>query len=117
LLFDLHPVGGGMAAGLACLDTAGDLDGPCKQQQLFGQRSLAGIRVGNDGEGASPFYFVWNAHIQILILAHKALAHTRRLKPASTVPARMNSTPKLRFIQRMRRGVRSIRSIRAARAV
>ena len=33
-----------MARGLAALDGAGQLDGAAEQQQLFGQRGLAGIR-------------------------------------------------------------------------
>ena len=57
LLLDLHPVGGGMPRGLACLDAAGDLDGPCVEQQLFGQRGLARVGVGNDGERPPPADF------------------------------------------------------------
>ena len=53
LLLDLHPVGGGVARGLARLHRAGDLDRAGEQQQLFGQRGLAGVGVGNDGEGAA----------------------------------------------------------------
>ena len=62
LLLDLHPVGGGMAAGLARLDAAGDVDGTGKQQQLFGERGLACVRVRDDGEGASPCCFLANRH-------------------------------------------------------
>ena len=57
LLFNLHPVGGRMAAGLACLDRAGDLDRAREQQQFFGQRGFTGIRVGNDGKGAAAAGF------------------------------------------------------------
>ena len=35
------------------LDRAGDLDRARKEQQLLGQRRLAGVGVGNDGEGAA----------------------------------------------------------------
>ena len=38
--------------GLAALDGAGHLDRAAEQQQLLGQRGLAGIRVGDDGKGA-----------------------------------------------------------------
>jgi hypothetical protein len=53
LLLDLHPVGGGMAAGLAALDGAGDLDCAREQQQLFRQRRFTRVGVGNDGKGAA----------------------------------------------------------------
>ena len=39
--------------GLARLHRAGDLDRAGEQQQLLGQRRLAGVGVGNDGEGAA----------------------------------------------------------------
>ena len=35
------------------LDLAGELDGAAEQQQLFGQRGLAGVRVRDDREGAA----------------------------------------------------------------
>jgi hypothetical protein len=53
LLLDVHPVRGRMAAALAALDGAGQLDRAREQQQLFGQRGLAGVGVGNDAEGAA----------------------------------------------------------------
>ena len=40
-----------MTRGLAGLDRTGDLDRAREQQQLFRQRGLARVRVGNDGEG------------------------------------------------------------------
>jgi len=46
-----------MAIGLAAAHRAGQLDRPCVQQQFFGQRGLAGVRVGNDGEGAAALDF------------------------------------------------------------
>ena len=36
------------------LDRTRKLDGTAEQQQLFGQRCLAGIRVGDDREGTPP---------------------------------------------------------------
>ena len=53
LLLQRHPVRGGVAGGLAALDRAGHLDRAAEQQQLLGQRGLAGVGVGNDGEGAA----------------------------------------------------------------
>ena len=39
-----------MPSGLAALHRAGHLDGAAEQQQLFCQRGLAGVGMGNDGE-------------------------------------------------------------------
>ena len=52
LALDLHPVRAGLDAILLGLDLAGELDGAAEQQQLFRQRRLAGVRVGDDREGA-----------------------------------------------------------------
>jgi hypothetical protein len=52
LLLDLHPVGAGAAIGAARLDLAGEVDGAAEQEELLGQRRLAGIRVRDDGKGA-----------------------------------------------------------------
>ena len=41
-------------AVLLGLDLAGKLDGAAEQQQLLGQRRLAGVRVRNDRECAAP---------------------------------------------------------------
>jgi len=58
LLLQLHPVAGRVASGLAALDRASELDRTAEQQQLFGQGRLAGIGMGDDGEGAPPVEFV-----------------------------------------------------------
>ena len=50
LLFDLHPVGRGVAAGLPRLDAAGDVNGAREQQQLLGQGRLTRVGVRNDGK-------------------------------------------------------------------
>ncbi len=52
LALDRHPVGTGPPPLAARLDLAGKLDRAAKQQQLFGQRGLAGIGVRDDREGA-----------------------------------------------------------------
>ena len=44
-----------MAGGFARLHRAGELDGAAEQQQLLGERGLARVGVGDDGEGAALF--------------------------------------------------------------
>ena len=52
LLLQLHPVAGGVAAGAARLDAPGQVDGSSIEEQLLGERRLAGVGMTNDGEGA-----------------------------------------------------------------
>ena len=47
-----------MATGFAGLDRAGNLNRTRKQQQLFGERGLARVGVGNDGKGTPAARFV-----------------------------------------------------------
>ena len=49
---DAHPVGTGLAAIGLGAHFAGELNGAAEQEQLFGQRRLAGVRMRNDREGA-----------------------------------------------------------------
>ena len=58
LALDLHPVGTGVAPFALGLDLPGEIDGAAEQQQLFGQRGLAGVRVGNDRKGPPPRHFI-----------------------------------------------------------
>ena len=58
LALDLHPVGTGIAPLALGLDLPRQIDGAAEQQQLFGQRGLAGVRVGNDGKGPPPRHFI-----------------------------------------------------------
>ena len=58
LALDLHPVGAGVAPLALGLDLAGEIDGAAEQQQLLGQRGLAGVGVGDDGKGAPARHFV-----------------------------------------------------------
>ena len=53
LALDLHPVGARLHAVLLGLHLAGELDRAAEQQQLFGQRRLAGVGVRDDREGAA----------------------------------------------------------------
>jgi len=52
LLLQLHPVGRRVPPGPARLHAAREVDGSAVEQQLLGQRRLARVRVGDDGEGA-----------------------------------------------------------------
>ncbi len=54
LALDLHPVRAGAALLAARPHGAGQADGPRGVQQVFRQRGLAGVGVGDDGEGAPP---------------------------------------------------------------
>ena len=49
---DGHPVGTGAAALALGADVAGKLDGTAGAKQVLGQGGLAGVGVGDDGEGA-----------------------------------------------------------------
>ena len=55
LLLDVHPVGRGVLIAFARLDAARRADCAAVQQQLFGQRGFARVRVRDDGKG-SPFF-------------------------------------------------------------
>jgi hypothetical protein len=47
-----------MPRGLAALDGAGHLDRASEQQQLLGQRGLAGVRMRNDRKRAAASDFL-----------------------------------------------------------
>jgi hypothetical protein len=48
-----HPVGPGAPALALGADIAGKLDRAARPQQVLGQRGLAGVGMGDDGEGAA----------------------------------------------------------------
>ena len=50
LLLELHPVARRVPLRPACLDGAGEVNGPAVEKELFGQRGFPGIRVTDDGE-------------------------------------------------------------------
>ena len=58
LALDLHPVGTGVAPLALGLDLAGEIDRAAEQQQLFGQRGLAGVRMRDDRKGAAARHFI-----------------------------------------------------------
>ena len=49
-----HPVGAGLRGVALGADLAGELNRAAEQQQLFGQRGLAGVGMRNNREGAPP---------------------------------------------------------------
>ena len=51
LLLNLHPVGGGGPGVFLALHLPGLGDGPSVKEELFGEGGLAGVGVGDDGEG------------------------------------------------------------------
>ena len=59
----LHPVGDGVGPPALGLDRAGQLDDAAVEQQLLGQRGLAGVGVRDDGEGAAAADLVLGAHV------------------------------------------------------
>ena len=57
LLLERHPVGRGMASIFPSAHGTGELDGARVQQQLLGQRGLAGVRMRNDRKRPAPCHF------------------------------------------------------------
>ena len=62
LFFYLHPVGGRRLADFVRLDGSGHMDGAAEEQQLLGQRRLAGIGVTDDGKSPAFGYFFVQCH-------------------------------------------------------
>src|SRR5581483_4022649 len=57
LALDLHPVRTRVAPLALGLDLAREIDGPAEQQELLGQRGLAGVGMGDDRKGAPARHF------------------------------------------------------------
>ena len=68
LLLDLHPVGSRVPRGLARFDAARDVDRAREEQELFGERGLARVRMRNDRKGAPARGFVSDAHVRCVSL-------------------------------------------------
>ena len=62
LLLHCHPVRGGMTRSFAPLHGSSQLNGTAEQQQLFGQRGLAGIWVRDNREGTPARDLVVGLH-------------------------------------------------------
>ena len=57
LLFNLHPVGCCGLFDFVRLDGTGNMDSATEQEEFFGEGGFTCIGVGDDGEGATAFYF------------------------------------------------------------
>jgi hypothetical protein len=77
LSLDRHPVRAGRAAVALGLDLAGEIDGAAEQQQLFGQRGLAGVRMRDDRKGAPPLNF--SSERRDFILNRQRFMHLRAM--------------------------------------
>ena len=62
LPLDFHEVGRGSPLDLVRLDGSRHMDRAAEEQQLFGQRRLARVRVADDGEGSPALYFLFQFH-------------------------------------------------------
>jgi len=62
LTFELHPVGGGPTTITTRVHRTGFLNGAGVQQELLGQRGLAGVGVADDRDGAAPGRLGTNVH-------------------------------------------------------
>ena len=60
LALDVHEVRGRAFPDLVRLDRAGGLDGAAEEQELFGQRGFARVRMADDGEGSCVCLFRLN---------------------------------------------------------
>ena len=90
LLLHRHPVGGRVTAALARLDRARELDRVAEQQQFFGDRGLARIRVRDDREGAAPGNFLFQclgihqSRRRPRLAAMRMRRALRRMKPSAS---------------------------------
>ena len=68
LLFQLHPVRGGVFVPVLALHGARRLDRASVEQELFRQGGLARVRVGDDGEGPPPLYLMFRIFVHCFAL-------------------------------------------------
>ena len=68
LLFDVHPVGHSVLGALLALDGTGLVDGSAVQQQLFGQRGLAGVGMADDRKRPAALDFFTICHRNKILL-------------------------------------------------
>ena len=68
LLLDVHPVGNSVLGTLLALDGTGLVDGSAVQQQLFGQRGLAGVGMADDRKRPAALDFFTICHRSEILL-------------------------------------------------
>ena len=68
LLLDVHPVGNSVLGALLALDGTGLVDGSAVQQQLFGQRGLAGVGMADDRKRPAALDFFTICHRSEILL-------------------------------------------------
>ena len=75
LLLDVHPVRNGVLGALLALDGTCLVDGSTVQQQLFGQRGLAGVGVADDRKRptALDFFTICHRFISLPISSQRGL--------------------------------------------
>src|SRR5262249_15623513 len=94
LALDLHPVRADAPAVAARLDLAGELDGAAEEQQLLGQRRLAGVGMRDDGEGAPARDLAGEARnlpVPGRGLAQRSLKMQQRRRMRQRAPVHMGS--------------------------
>ena len=89
LLFEFHPVGGGITARLTGTHSSRFLDSAAVMKKLLGEGSLTRVRVRDDGKGTSPLYLAQ-------VIRHKTVAAGMK----ST--ADYNALPKVHLRRRSR---------------
>ncbi len=57
---------------LTAFDGAGELNGAAEQQELFGEGRLAGVRMGDDGEGTAALRFSGKSRQWIILVRQQA---------------------------------------------
>ncbi len=84
LALDAHPVGAGAPPFPLRPHVPGKLDRPAGAQQVLGQRGLAGVRVGDDREGAAAGDLggELGGRVGHAVLMRKRRAGTRRCIPS-----------------------------------
>ena len=87
LLLQFHPVGRGRTLRLATADRSRHVDATAEQQQLLGERCLAGVRVRDDGERSPPRDFALNLGIEIRHIRVQVIETVFRRRSLSSSPA------------------------------
>ena len=79
LAFQRHPIAGRLALPLARRHLAGNVNRTAVQQQFFGQRGFAGVRMRDDRKGAAFTDFVLDGHNDIVVLSVARSAESKGL--------------------------------------